>query len=45
MFIANLAFPDEPLLIDSSKTAILCVSLVAGVLGLLWLRMSGRSRK
>ncbi|MFL6618555.1 MAG: Na+/H+ antiporter NhaA [Povalibacter sp.] len=45
IFIANLAFPDEPLLIDSSKTAILCVSLVAGVLGLLWLRMSGRSRK
>ena len=38
IFITNLAFASAPELINSSKLAVLIASLVAGVLGLLWLR-------
>ena len=40
IFIANLAFAGDPATIDSSKMAILCASLVAGILGYFWLRMT-----
>ncbi len=39
IFIANLAFEDDTMLINSSKLAVLAASLVAGALGWLWLRM------
>jgi Na+:H+ antiporter, NhaA family len=42
IFIANLAFPDDPALIDSSKMAIICVSVVAGLVGFAWLGVFGR---
>lgn len=38
IFITNLAFVGAPAAINASKTAILVASLVAGVLGFLWLR-------
>jgi NhaA family Na+:H+ antiporter len=38
IFITNLAFASEPALVNSSKLAVLAASLVAGLLGLLWLR-------
>lgn len=38
IFITNLAFPGDAALVDGSKIAILLASLVAGVLGFLWLR-------
>lgn len=37
-FIANLAFPGEADAINTSKMAILCASLAAGVAGFLWLK-------
>ena len=40
IFIANLAFADSPFL-PQAKLAILCASLVAGILGYLLLRFSG----
>jgi NhaA family Na+:H+ antiporter len=44
IFITNLAFAGSPPVIESSKLAVLIASLIAGVLGLLWLRaMSGRA--
>jgi Na+:H+ antiporter, NhaA family len=39
IFITNLAFAHEPGLIASSKLAVLIASLVAGVLGFVWLRL------
>jgi NhaA family Na+:H+ antiporter len=43
IFIANLAFPGEPVTINASKMAILAASLMAGVLGYVWLRfLAGR---
>ncbi|HEV7607525.1 MAG TPA: Na+/H+ antiporter NhaA [Steroidobacteraceae bacterium] len=39
IFITNLAFANAPALINSSKLAVLIASLVAGVLGFLWLRV------
>ena len=39
IFITNLAFDASPSLINSSKMAILLASFLAGVLGLLWLRL------
>jgi NhaA family Na+:H+ antiporter len=39
IFITNLAFANEPALIASSKLAVLVASLVAGVLGFVWLRL------
>lgn len=38
IFIANLAFPTDTVIVDSSKMAILVASLVAGSLGYVWLR-------
>jgi NhaA family Na+:H+ antiporter len=38
IFITNLAFASEPALVNSSKLAVLLASLVAGLLGMLWLR-------
>jgi NhaA family Na+:H+ antiporter len=39
IFIANLAFPAQPPLIDSSKMAILAGSLTSAILGFAWLQM------
>jgi NhaA family Na+:H+ antiporter len=41
IFIANLAFAENPEIINTSKMAILFASLAAGVLGFLWLRFLG----
>ena len=41
IFITNLAFANSVEVIDSSKLAVLMASLIAGVLGLIWLRMTG----
>jgi len=38
IFITNLAFAGEAAMIGSSKLAVLVASLIAGLLGLLWLR-------
>jgi NhaA family Na+:H+ antiporter len=40
IFIANLAFPADVGLVVASKMAIFAASLVAGILGYLWLRCS-----
>ncbi|HYC37068.1 MAG TPA: Na+/H+ antiporter NhaA [Usitatibacter sp.] len=40
IFIANLAFPGQADLVNSSKTAILVASLGAGALGFSWLRFA-----
>ena len=42
IFIANLAFPGNAAEINAAKMAILLASLSAGILGVLWLRLSGR---
>jgi NhaA family Na+:H+ antiporter len=42
IFITNLAFASDPALINASKLAVLCASLVAGGLGYLWLRSTHR---
>ncbi|MBS1228480.1 MAG: Na+/H+ antiporter NhaA [Proteobacteria bacterium] len=42
IFIANLAFPGNAQEINAAKMAILAASLSAGILGLLWLRLSVR---
>lgn len=39
IFITNLAFGEDVINVHASKIAIFCASLLAGVLGLLWLRM------
>ena len=44
IFIANLAFPGNAAEINGAKMAILAASLVAGILGLLWLAFSTRLR-
>lgn len=41
IFITNLAFPGAAALIDASKLAILLGSLIAGVLGFVWLKAMG----
>ena len=41
IFITNLAFPGDQALIDASKKAILLASLLAGILGLVWLKLFG----
>ena len=38
IFITNLAFAGDAGLIDTSKLSVLCASLLAGILGYLWLR-------
>lgn len=45
IFITNLAFAGQDANINSSKIAILLASLVAGVLGFLWLKMFGAAFK
>lgn len=44
IFIANLAFPASPEIINAAKMAILVASLSAGVLGFLWLKIACRPR-
>jgi NhaA family Na+:H+ antiporter len=44
IFITNLAFADHPAIINSSKLAVLVASMVAGAVGLLWLRLVPRPR-
>lgn len=44
IFITNLAFAGESVLINSSKMAILLASLTAGALGFLWLKLFGRPK-
>ncbi len=39
IFITNLAFGDDLVNVHASKIAIFCASLLAGVLGVAWLRM------
>jgi Na+:H+ antiporter, NhaA family len=41
IFITNLAFANSAQVVDSSKLAVLMASLVAGALGLIWLRVTG----
>jgi NhaA family Na+:H+ antiporter len=43
IFIANLAFPSSPDIVNASKMAILVASLLAAVLGFLWLRLFSRN--
>jgi NhaA family Na+:H+ antiporter len=43
IFITNLAFAGNPETINASKMAILLASLVAGILGFLWLRLLRKS--
>lgn len=38
IFIANLAYAADPLVVNASKMAILVASATAGILGILWLR-------
>jgi NhaA family Na+:H+ antiporter len=38
IFITNLAFADQPELINAAKMSVFAASLMAGVLGFLWLR-------
>jgi len=42
IFVANLAFPGNPLLLDSAKAGILIGSLVAGIAGYAVLRLGSR---
>ena len=42
IFVANLAFPDQTMLLDSSKVGILAGSLFAGLAGYLILRFTSR---
>ena len=42
IFITNLAFTGEPGVINASKMAILLASLIAGVLGFVWLKLFGK---
>lgn len=42
IFITNLAFIDEPHVINASKMAILLASLTAGILGFAWLKLFGK---
>jgi NhaA family Na+:H+ antiporter len=45
IFIANLAFTDQPAVVNASKMAILVASLVAGIAGFLWLNFfTGKPR-
>ncbi|MFC2129479.1 Na+/H+ antiporter NhaA [Bacteroidota bacterium] len=45
IFIANLAFVDHPVLMDSAKVGILLGSLIAGMSGFVILRIAGRKQK
>lgn len=39
IFITNLAFAEDPVNVHTSKIAVFCASLMAGILGIVWLRM------
>jgi NhaA family Na+:H+ antiporter len=39
LFIASLAFKQQPALADSSVLGVLCASVIAAVCGYLWLRV------
>ena len=45
IFIANLAFAGQPDLVNASKMAIFAASLVAGILGFVWLKVTIRAEK
>ena len=45
IFITHLAFTGQADIVNASKMAILCASLLAGVLGVVWLRFFGQTRK
>ncbi|MFB9243509.1 Na+/H+ antiporter NhaA [Massilia antarctica] len=42
IFITNLAFAGQPEVVNASKMAILLASLVAGVIGFIWLKLFGQ---
>ncbi len=42
IFITNLAFPNEALIVSASKMTILLASLAAGTVGFLWLKFFGQ---
>lgn len=42
IFVTHLAFAGHPDVINASKMAILCASLIAGLIGFLWLRLLGK---
>jgi NhaA family Na+:H+ antiporter len=42
IFITNLAFPDNALIVSASKMTILLASLTAGTVGFLWLKFFGQ---
>lgn len=44
IFITNLAFADDPHIVNASKMAILMASVTSAILGLLWLRLFGKGR-
>lgn len=44
IFITNLAFVGEAHIINSSKMAILLASLIAGVIGFVWLRLTTKDK-
>lgn len=43
IFITNLAFTGEPVLVNASKMATLVASLTAGLLGFAWLKIFGKT--
>jgi NhaA family Na+:H+ antiporter len=45
IFITNLAFDNEPEVINASKMAVLLASLTAGTAGFLWLKLLGEPNK
>ena len=42
IFVANLAFMDQSLLLDSAKVGILAGSIIAGILGYIVLRLGSK---
>ncbi|MBC7785954.1 MAG: Na+/H+ antiporter NhaA [Methylophilaceae bacterium] len=44
IFITNLAFVGEPHIINASKMAILLASLIAGIIGFTWLRLTTQDK-
>ena len=44
IFITNLAFADSANIINSSKMAILLASLIAGIIGFIWLKIYGQPK-
>jgi NhaA family Na+:H+ antiporter len=45
IFVANLAFPEHPELLDSAKLGVLIGSLIAGLSGYLVLRFTGKKKE